>query len=120
MQGLILSNGKGYIAEGKDYVRARLERLFFIPEGEILGYPDYGSALESFFHEPLDDTSADDIINEIVFLMQERENEIELEDISVNILNDNSGGTGLIASVSVYNIVDSEAETIEFFKIIEV
>jgi phage baseplate assembly protein W len=120
MQGLALNNNNSSVVDGQNYIRSRLERLLFIPEGEILGNPDYGSRLYEFFHEPLDDTSADDIINEIVFLMQEREPEIELEDISVNILNDDSGSSGIIISMTVYNVVDQESEIIEFFKIIEV
>jgi phage baseplate assembly protein W len=120
MQGLSLNSDNYSVTSNVNYIRSRLERLLFIPEGEILGNPDYGSRLDEFFHEPLDDTTADDIINEIVFLMQEREPDLELEDISVNILNDDSGANGLLISMTVYNLVDQETEIIEFFKIIEV
>ena len=120
MQGLALNSNNRSVAEGMDYIRSRLERLLFIPEGEILGNPDYGSRLNEFFHEPLDETTADDIINEIVFLMQEREPEIELEDISINIVNNDSSSSGIIISMTVYNVTDQESQIIEFFKIIEV
>lgn len=120
MQGLSLNSDNYSVTDGVNYIRSRLERLLFIPEGEILGNPDFGSRLNEFFHEPLDDTSADDIINEIVFLIQEREPSIELEDISVNILNNDSGSNGLLISMTVYNVIDQESQLIEFFKIIEV
>jgi phage baseplate assembly protein W len=120
MEGPVLNSKNSSILSGNSYIAARLERLFFISEGEMLGNPDYGSRLIEFFHEPLDETTADDIINEISFLMQEREPEIELEDITVSILNDDSGSNGLIISLTVYNVVDQETEVIEFFKVIEV
>ena len=120
MKGLILNNLNFAVAEDNNYLSARIERLLFIPEGEILGIPDFGSKLIEFFHEPLDETSADDIINEITFLMQEREPEIDIDDIFVEILNSDSGQNGLLIKMNVYDNTTQQQQEIEFFKIIEV
>ena len=120
MKGLILNNLVSSVAEDNDYIRARIERLLFIPEGEILGIPDFGSKLIEFLHEPADETTADDIINEISFLMQEREPEIDIDDIFVEILNNDSGQSGLLIRMNIYDNTTQQEQEIEFFKIIEV
>lgn len=120
MKGLILNNLSSSVAEENNYIRARVERLLFIPEGEILGIPDFGSKLLEFFHEPSDETTADDIINEITFLMQEREPELDIDDIFVEILGSDSGQSGLLIKMNIYDNTTQQQQEIQFFKIIEV
>jgi phage baseplate assembly protein W len=120
MKGLIFNNLMSSVADNSDYIRARIERLLFIPEGEILGFPDYGSAIQDFFHEIEDDISADDIINEITFLMQEREPELEIDDIYIEILNADAGQNGILIRMNIYDNTSQQNQEIEFFKIVEV
>jgi hypothetical protein len=121
MKGLIIEDLGGRLAEGNEYIRNRIERLVFIPEDSILGYPDWGSRIPSeFLQEPEDETTADEIINEMSFLFQSREPEIFLDSVSVNILGMDSGSNGLVVQLNVYEPQATEVENIEFFKIVEV
>jgi phage baseplate assembly protein W len=120
MKGLAIGNNSAFIAEDKEYLKYRLERLLYVSEGEALGYPDWGSKINEIFHEPEDETSADEIINEIVFLIQERDPDVEIEDIYVDILGLDSGANGIIIKMNVYSPDAEEVQLIEFFKINEV
>lgn len=65
-------------------VRDSLRRLLFTKIGEIPGLPEIGSRLHLYFHGPVDDESATDILNECTFLIQTYEPRINLNGILVN------------------------------------
>jgi phage baseplate assembly protein W len=119
MQGLILNDKKSSVSINKEYLAARVERLLFTEVGHILGYPDYGSRLNEFLHEQLDDTTAEDIINEITFLFQTYEPDIEIEDILVDILYSESSQTGIVIKMNLYIIETGEVQEITIPKIFE-
>lgn len=119
MQGLVLNDKKTSVLIDKDYIGARIERLLFTKSGDVLGYPDYGSLLDDFFHEQLDETTSEDLINEITFLFQTYEPELEIEDISIEILGTDSGQTGILIKMNIYVVENETIEEISIFKIYE-
>ena len=119
MQGLVLNDKKSSIVADKNYIGSRIERLLFTKSGDVLGYPDYGSLIDDFFHEPEDETTAEDLINEITFLFQSYEPDLEIEDISIEILGTDSGQNGIIINMNIYVIETNTLEEISIFKIYE-
>lgn len=120
MKGLILTKNGGKEAQGKEYVSERLQRLFFVPEGSILGHPDWGSQIPSLLHEPLDETSADDLINEMDFLFSSREDYVELDSAEVSIVELGAGKDGIVMNLGVILPQEEEIVDLEFFSILEV
>jgi phage baseplate assembly protein W len=118
-QGIIFNNKNSSVKFDKDYLSARLERLLFVEKSEILGFPDFGSYLPEFFHEPEDETIAEEIINEITFLIQTYEPDLEIEDITAEILGTDSGQNGILIKMNIYIIETQTIEEIKIFKIQE-
>ena len=52
--------------------------------------------------------------------MQEREPEIDIDDIFVEILGSDSGQSGLLIKMNIYDNTTQQQQEIQFFKIIEV
>lgn len=120
MNGLVLTSNGGKESYDKEYVRERLSRLFFVPEGSVLGYPDWGSQVPALLHEPSDETTADDVINELDFLFSSREDTLELDSVEVSILELGSGNEGLVVKCEVALPQESETTELQFFQILEV
>lgn len=120
MNGLVLTSNGGKDAHDKEYLRERLSRLFFVPEGSVLGYPDWGSQLPTLLHEPSDETTSDDAINELDFLFSSREPTLELDSVEVSILELGNGNEGLVVNCGVVLPQDSEVTELQFFQILEV
>lgn len=68
----------------EESVRDSLRRLIFTKIGEILGFPEIGSRIYLYFHGPVDEQSAADILEEITFLIQTYEPRINLKSVLVN------------------------------------
>ena len=120
MNGLVLTSNGGKDSSGKDYVYERLQRLFFVPEGTILGHPDWGSQIPSLLHEQMDETSADDIINEFDFLFSSREDYVELDSVEVSILELGASEDGIVVNLGVVLPQEEEVVELQFFKVLEV
>lgn len=120
MNGLVLSQSGGKESFDKEYVRERLSRLFFVPEGSVLGTPDWGSQLPALLHEPSDETTADDAINELDFLFSSREPDLELDSVEVSILELGNGNEGLVINCGVLLPSEQEVTELQFFQILEV
>ena len=119
-QGLAFNNKDYSIKSDKDLLAARLERLLFIEHNEILGFPDFGSYLSELFHEPEDETIAEEIINEIIFLVQSYEPDLEIQDITAEILGTESGQNGILIKMNIYILETQSVEEITIFKIQEI
>lgn len=120
LQGLVLNNRDYSVKYNKDLLSSRIERLLFIEKGEMLGYPDFGSYLNELFHEPEDETLAEEIINEIIFLVQTYEPDLDIEDITAEILGTDSGQNGILIKMNIYIIPTETIEEIQIFKIQEI
>ena len=120
MNGLVLTQSGGKEAYGLEYVRERVARLMFVLEGSVLGYPDWGSQVYSILHEPSDDTTADDITNELDFLFSSREDTLELDSVEVSLVEMGNGNEGLVVNANVFLPQDEEVTELQFFQILEV
>ena len=120
MSGLVFNNRDYSVKYNKDHLSARLERLLFVEKGAILGNPDFGSYLNELFHEPEDETLAEEIINEIIFLVQTYEPDLDIEDITAEILGTDSGQNGILIKMNIYIIPTETIEEIQIFKIQEI
>lgn len=112
----------GKVASGKELIASRLERLFFTHEGGQLGNPEWGSRIPGeFFFEAADEITANEIINEISFLISTYETNINLLEASVDILASNNADNAFImkATVSELELEEEEPIEIEFFRIAE-
>lgn len=120
MKGLVIDDKGARIAEGKDHTSAKIERLFFTQEGGILGHPQWGSRIIEYFYEPSDEESANEIINEMTFLLNERDT-IEIDELSVDLIAGESGSNGVILKVNAFTEESQlEPQEIEFFRIVEI
>lgn len=123
MKGLGFSPTKGpSILQSSELYHSRLERLFFTPEGALLGNPDWGSRIPNeFFYEPADLLSANEILNECTFLLTEREPLLTIDELTVNILDGESGNTGVLIKADVFSPPPDEEEiTVSFFNVTKV
>jgi hypothetical protein len=120
MKGLVIDDAGPRIAEGKDHTSARIERLFFTQEGGILGHPDWGSRIIDYFYEPSDEENANEILNEMTFLLNERDS-IVIDELSVDLVAGEAGTNGVILKVNVFeDDSETEVQEIEFFRITEI
>jgi phage baseplate assembly protein W len=118
--GLVIDDNGPRVASGKEQMHSRIERLFFTQEGGILGHPQWGSRILEYLYEPSDEEMANEIINEMSFLLNEQDS-IEIDEVSVELIGTDSGSNGVILKVNAFE--DSQAtipEPIEFFRIVEI
>ncbi len=113
----------GKVTSGNELVGSRLERLFFTAEGGMLGHPEWGSRIPGeFFFEPADEITANEIINEMVFLLGTYENDTGVEVIgtSVDILANESSNAFIVkTTIESLDEGDYEPAEIKFFRITE-
>ena len=119
MKGLALNSSTADIKEGNEYISSRIERLLFVSEGEVLGYPDWGSKIQSILHDELDEITGDDLNNEINFLIGTREEGISLESSEISIVDMGDNLDGMIATIEISEDSEEEVQTIQFFKVME-
>lgn len=92
----------------EESIRDSLRRLLFTKIGEIPGLPDIGSRLYLYFDEPADEVSANDILNEVQFLIENYEPRITTTALLVDY-----DGNGVI--VEIKYIINSDPTQTERF-----
>lgn len=116
--GLVITDTFSKIAFDKELFRYRIERLLFTEEGSLLGDPQWGSLLPTYFFEPRDTILIKDIIKEIEYLIKTFEERINLIELRVGLVGEAQGSSeGMIINVD-YEIKDTgEVDQIQFFKV---
>lgn len=90
----------------EESIRDSVRRLLFTKIGEIPGLPEIGSRLHLFFDQPADEITANDILDECTFLIENYEPRITLRAILVDF-----NGNGVI--VQIKYVIDDDAADIE-------
>jgi hypothetical protein len=114
MQGLSIKDSLS-IKHSYEYYYERLERLFFIRDGEIIGRYNDGSSLFDFFYEPANGNTVRDIIFEIKRLINTYEKNLTISAISAGFFPTN-GSLLLLIEIECYFDGILEKQTLTFSK----
>lgn len=118
MKGLILNQNKIGVASNADLLNARLERLFFMPIGEMIGNLDVGSRILDYFHEGDTVENAQAILSEVKLLVQIFEPAIFLTKTLVKFVPTTGGAIGLIIELEAQWIdTDTDPLNLKFIRV---
>lgn len=100
---------------------AHLERLIFTPLDSIPGMLGIGSKVPDFLDEPMDEETAEDILEEIEFLFDNYEPRLTLNETTIELRSMDRDKEGVLITLSISPHSNEEIrETISFFRIREI
>jgi len=104
---------------GAELVGRRIERLLFTEPYGYLGKPEIGSLIPQMLYGPMTEQDALDIVNEIEFLIKNAEPDLDLEEISVQMVPMSTEAAGIAITIKGSAFDSNESVDLQFFKIRE-
>lgn len=114
-KGVALTESGLKILQGVELLGARMDRLFFVELGGMLGNPRGGSLVPSMFFDPEDEQTASAMVDEVQTLIASNEDQVDINTITVGLVHGDDGKNGIEIQIDA-DITDTPvSKNLSFF-----